>query len=166
MRELNLQYSCPMPDSQKNLPERWIVTGFELFRYGFVCGFKQSGHLPEFGFPLGEHIRPGNEFAALDFTKYIFGALAGFQHRFLLGEHGTRLVPVLGCGDDRFAQGGAIHAILTGLNQAAQVLDDAHPVRQACALSGGSESSLTSHIDPVRRCSQRRLARRGTGIGL
>ena len=103
MLELDLQHPGPLPDSQKNLPEGGIVAGFEVFGHRFACGFKQSGYLPEFGFPLGEHIRPGNEFTTLYFTKYIFGALAGLQRRFLLGEHGTRLVPVLGCGDHRIA---------------------------------------------------------------
>jgi hypothetical protein len=68
MLALGLQHSGPMPDSQENLPEGRIVTGFKLLCYGIVCGFKQNSHLREFGFPLSEHIRPRNQISALDFT--------------------------------------------------------------------------------------------------
>src|SRR6202035_989217 len=82
------------------------------------------------------------------------------------GSMGFDLVPVLRCGDDRFAQGSAIHLVLTGLNQPPQVLDDARPLRQACVLCRGSEPRLTSQIDTVRRCRERRLANCGTVFGL
>src|SRR5258706_2723390 len=61
------------------------------------------------------------------------------------------LIPVLGRGDDRFAQSGSIHLILTGSNQPTQILDDARAFVLTCALGGRGQRLLTAKLDTVHR---------------
>ncbi len=56
-----------------------------------AIGFEQGRCLPEFGFPLGEHICPGNESQLAVLREALFATRwQDFQRRFLLEEHTAR----------------------------------------------------------------------------
>ena len=87
MLELQFQHARPIADSLQNLPQSRIVRRFGLCPLmDLWVVFEQGSHLPQFGFPLREHFRAWNQLTALDFMKHVFGALANFQRRFLLGR--------------------------------------------------------------------------------